>query len=267
MSVTATSGLCARTLRSRSSASDAWPTTSKPASSSSRARPARSRTESSAITTRMRVACQPGGRRRSGAADQASRRSSAAPQTSCLATKPRAPLRGRAAGIQRVVGARRDDHGAGRRRCRERAGDREAVHVGQAHVEQDDVGLQRQRGARARARRRPPRRRRRSRRPRAARAPPSETRRGRRRSGRSGTHCDSRHTTRGPQYGWPYPRGGQPNPTAPRRRAGRRYSCAGPGEGADDHVLRRSLRTQITTKVVALSAAAAAAARRRRSSC
>ena len=51
-STIATSGLWALTLRSRSSASPAWPTTSIPASSSSRATPARSRTESSASTTR-----------------------------------------------------------------------------------------------------------------------------------------------------------------------------------------------------------------------
>ena len=38
----ATSGLCARTLRRRSSASPAWATTSNPASSSSRAAPSRS---------------------------------------------------------------------------------------------------------------------------------------------------------------------------------------------------------------------------------
>ena len=52
-STIATSGLCARTFRSRSSASPAWPTTSKPASSSSRAAPSRRSTASSAITTRM----------------------------------------------------------------------------------------------------------------------------------------------------------------------------------------------------------------------
>ena len=50
-STTATSGLCAPTLRSRSSASPAWPATSKPDSSSRRARPSRSSTESSATTT------------------------------------------------------------------------------------------------------------------------------------------------------------------------------------------------------------------------
>src|SRR3954452_16883566 len=53
-STTAMSGLCTPTLRSKSSASPAWPTTSKPDSSSSRAIPSRSSTESSAITTRMR---------------------------------------------------------------------------------------------------------------------------------------------------------------------------------------------------------------------
>ena len=52
-STTATSGLWARTLRSRSSASAARPTTSRPASSSSRATPSRSRAESSATTTRI----------------------------------------------------------------------------------------------------------------------------------------------------------------------------------------------------------------------
>src|SRR5215216_4308883 len=51
-STTATSGLCAPTLRIRSSASPAWPTTSKPDSSSRRQRPSRRRTESSATTTR-----------------------------------------------------------------------------------------------------------------------------------------------------------------------------------------------------------------------
>ena len=52
MSTIATSGLCARTLRSRSSRSPASPTTSKPSSWSRRATPARSRSESSASTTR-----------------------------------------------------------------------------------------------------------------------------------------------------------------------------------------------------------------------
>ena len=52
-SMIATSGVCARTLRSRSSASPACATTSKPASSSRRAAPSRSRTASSAITIRM----------------------------------------------------------------------------------------------------------------------------------------------------------------------------------------------------------------------
>ena len=47
MSTIATSGLWARTLRSSSSASPAWPTTSIPASSSRRAAPSRSSTESS----------------------------------------------------------------------------------------------------------------------------------------------------------------------------------------------------------------------------
>ena len=46
-SMIATSGVCARTLRSRSSASPACATTSKPASSSRRAAPSRSRTASS----------------------------------------------------------------------------------------------------------------------------------------------------------------------------------------------------------------------------
>ena len=50
-SMTATSGLCAPTLRSRSSASPAWPATSKPESSSRRHRPSRNSTESSATTT------------------------------------------------------------------------------------------------------------------------------------------------------------------------------------------------------------------------
>ena len=52
MSTIATSGLYERTLSSRSSAFPAWPTTSKPPSSSSRAIPSRRSTESSASTTR-----------------------------------------------------------------------------------------------------------------------------------------------------------------------------------------------------------------------
>ena len=62
-STMATSGRCARTLRSRSSRSPAWPTTSKPDSSSSRTMPARSRTESSPTTTRS-GSSTPGSRRR-----------------------------------------------------------------------------------------------------------------------------------------------------------------------------------------------------------
>src|SRR4051794_4610649 len=50
-STIAASGLWARTLRSRSSASPACPTTSKPASSSRRTTPSRSSTESSATTS------------------------------------------------------------------------------------------------------------------------------------------------------------------------------------------------------------------------
>ena len=50
-STIAASGLCARTFRSRSSASPACPTTSKPASSSRRTSPSRSSTESSATTS------------------------------------------------------------------------------------------------------------------------------------------------------------------------------------------------------------------------
>src|ERR1700754_2772610 len=62
-STIATSGRWARTLRSRSSRSPAWPTTSKPDSSSRRAVPARSRTESSPMTTR-RGSSTPGSSRR-----------------------------------------------------------------------------------------------------------------------------------------------------------------------------------------------------------
>src|SRR4051794_15964098 len=61
-SIRTTSGRCARTLRSRSSRSPAWPTTSKPACSSTRTVPARSRTESSAMTTR-KGSSTPGSRR------------------------------------------------------------------------------------------------------------------------------------------------------------------------------------------------------------
>ena len=53
MSTSATSGLYERTFSISSSAVPACPTTSKPASSSRRAMPSRSRTESSASTTRM----------------------------------------------------------------------------------------------------------------------------------------------------------------------------------------------------------------------
>ena len=56
MSTIATSGLCIATCRSRSSALSDWATTSKPDSPSSRTTPSRRRTESSAITTRHRVA-------------------------------------------------------------------------------------------------------------------------------------------------------------------------------------------------------------------
>src|SRR5215218_8451505 len=62
-SISTTSGRCARTLRSRSSRSPAWPATSKPDSSSRRAVPARSRTESSPMTTR-RGSSTPGSSRR-----------------------------------------------------------------------------------------------------------------------------------------------------------------------------------------------------------
>src|SRR3954451_19695608 len=56
-STTATSGLCAPTLRSRSSPSPAWPTTSKPDVSNNRAMPSRSSTVSSAPTPRPRSCC------------------------------------------------------------------------------------------------------------------------------------------------------------------------------------------------------------------
>ena len=55
MSMMATAGAYDRTLSSRSSAVPLWPTTSNPASSSRRAMPSRSSTESSARTTRMRA--------------------------------------------------------------------------------------------------------------------------------------------------------------------------------------------------------------------
>ena len=146
MSVTATSGLCARTLRSRSSASDACATTSKPASSSRRARPARSRTESSASTMRM-------GTHSHARRTRATRRGEDAVQRRAadvvLGDEPaRAAARGPRR-IQRVVGARRDDDGGAVAVGGEVQRDREAVHVGQAHVEQHDVGLQRQRRAEA----------------------------------------------------------------------------------------------------------------------
>ena len=82
MSTIATSGLWARTLRSRSSASPAWATTSMPASSSSRATPSRSRTlvlgddDSHGILART-VVPSPGGlstsRRPSSAASRSAR--------------------------------------------------------------------------------------------------------------------------------------------------------------------------------------------------
>ena len=74
MSITATSGLWARTLRSRSSASPAWATTSKPASSSSRAAPSRRSTASSAITMRMESPRAAWCRRRTGCPRPACRR-------------------------------------------------------------------------------------------------------------------------------------------------------------------------------------------------
>ena len=228
MSVTATAGLCARTLRSRSSASDACAATSKPASSSSRARPARSRTESSASTIFM--AQRFAGAERSG---QARMRSSAAPQTSCLATKPRAPDRAAARRIQRIVGARRHDHGGPVAVLGQRQRDREAVHVGQPHVEQDDVGLERQRRAQTRPAVGRLARRRRSRRPRAPRGRSCGRWCGRRRSGLCGTHCDSRHTALEPQYGRPYPRGGQPNLASPAARRSPRVEFHGPGGGSN----------------------------------
>src|SRR6201994_3970649 len=55
MSTTATSGRYASVLRTRSTASPAWATTSNPASASNRAMPSRSRTSSSPITTRAGV--------------------------------------------------------------------------------------------------------------------------------------------------------------------------------------------------------------------
>ena len=87
-STTATSGRCASALRSRSSASPACATTSKPASVRSRAMPSRSSTSSSPMTMRS------GHRHRHTLPPQlaVNRRASGASGRSALARKPSAPL-------------------------------------------------------------------------------------------------------------------------------------------------------------------------------
>src|SRR5215208_2573845 len=163
-STTATSGLCAPTLRIRSSASPAWPTTSNPDSSSRRQRPSRSSTESSATTTRnwvmnaddMGFACQtlrePGflgaARPARRLAPRLRQRYSRQELLNPVARELR--LRHESAGAGagherpevRPVATRDEDHDRRVVGARQARGDVEAVDVGQLHVEQHHLGAE-----------------------------------------------------------------------------------------------------------------------------
>ena len=132
MSTTATSGRCIATWRSRSSAFPDCATTSKPASSSSRAIPSRSSTESSASTTRTGVAPGPGaqaaGSCRRGPAPRAGRSAPARAgpgATRARGRAARARVRARRRGLggddlAAVAGRWRSGTRGGRRRRRSR---------------------------------------------------------------------------------------------------------------------------------------------------
>src|SRR5215203_6784734 len=139
MSTTATSGLWAPTLRRRSTASPAWPTTSKPASSNNRTMPSRRRAWSSPTTTRIYQASR---------FERYSSHTGIPERTdpgSCQRLLGDEPQRSRAP-QQRAdrfvdVGRGEDDP---RRRLLpgQRRSNRKAVHVGQVHVEQHAVRMQ-----------------------------------------------------------------------------------------------------------------------------
>src|SRR3954466_1414762 len=131
-STTATSGLCAPTLRSRSSASPASPATSKPDSSSSRARPSRSSTESSASTTRSGALIR-------GTLLLSEELVDTGAGKLCLGHEAAgAGARDERAEVGRV--AARHEHDVGPVAVGQLPGDLEAVDVGQLGVEEDEVG-------------------------------------------------------------------------------------------------------------------------------
>lgn len=132
-STTATSGLCARALRRKSTASPDSATTSNPASVRMRATPSRSSTSSSPITTGTATA-QP----YSDSPRPARRRGRYASGRSSSATKPTAP----ASSAASCVVASRSEEVRAPRQGRQPPGERHAVTVGQADVEQDGVGAQ-----------------------------------------------------------------------------------------------------------------------------
>src|SRR5256885_9560064 len=129
-STIATSGLCARTFRRRSSGSPAWATTSKPASSSRRTTPSRNRTESSAITTRMAGASlvDEGGY-------ELARQVALRHEPARAAAAHERPEVG-------AVAARGEHDDGGRLHAGEPRRDVEPIQVGKVHVEQHELGVQ-----------------------------------------------------------------------------------------------------------------------------
>src|SRR6478735_10201334 len=136
MSITATSGLWAPTFRRRSTASPACATTSKPASSSRRTMPSRSSAWSSPITTRT---CGASRSERYSSDGDLPKGADRGARQRLLRNEPQ----GAGAPQQRAhlfVRVRRGENDPRRRLlpCQRRS-DREAVHVGQVHVEQHGV--------------------------------------------------------------------------------------------------------------------------------
>src|SRR4051794_7959123 len=147
MSTTATSGLWAPTLRRRSTASPAWPTTSKPASSSRRAMPSRKRAWSSPITIRTCGASRSERYSSGGGLPQRVHRRARQGLLRDEAERAGAPQeRG-----DLLVRVRRGEDDPRRRLLPgQRRGNREAVHIGKVHVEQHRVGMERARCAQRR---------------------------------------------------------------------------------------------------------------------